>query len=202
MALLQSIKPACGARVGADGIAPAAFEKALAGTADALVQLRARHTDRTLPLLRLPQRRDDLDEIVAVAERLCAEASDLVFLGTGGSSLGGADFGAARRLWRAWTWSSARRAAPAFSRQSRPGDSRRSAGAVAARQHALHRHVEVRRHRRDPDANHGRTRGGTRRRSRDPHCGTFHRHFGASARAQAQRPARSSARSWRGGPRP
>ncbi len=44
---------------------------------------------RTLPLLRLPQRRDDLDEIVAVAERLCAEASDLVFLGTGGSSLGG-----------------------------------------------------------------------------------------------------------------
>ncbi len=48
MALLQSIKTACGERVGADGIAPVAFEKALAGTAEALVQLRAQHADAHL----------------------------------------------------------------------------------------------------------------------------------------------------------
>jgi len=89
MALVQSIKTACGERVKSDAIAPAAFEKAIGGTAEALALLRTRHADGSLPLLRLPQRSDDVDEIVAVAERLCAEASDLVFLGTGGSSLGG-----------------------------------------------------------------------------------------------------------------
>ena len=51
--------------------------------------LRARHADGGLPLLRLPAQRDDLAAITQAARRLVAGASDVVLLGTGGSSLGG-----------------------------------------------------------------------------------------------------------------
>src|SRR5262249_4281555 len=58
-------------------------------SAEALDWLRARHADGGLPLLRLPAAHDDLAPIRAAAERLRAGASDIVLLGTGGSSLGG-----------------------------------------------------------------------------------------------------------------
>jgi glucose-6-phosphate isomerase len=51
--------------------------------------VRARHADGGLPLLRLPVERGDLAAIEATARRLSDGASDIVFLGTGGSSLGG-----------------------------------------------------------------------------------------------------------------
>jgi hypothetical protein len=57
--------------------------------APALDWLRARHADASLPLLRLPAARDDLASIRETADRLRAAASDIVLLGTGGSSLGG-----------------------------------------------------------------------------------------------------------------
>src|SRR2546421_3830121 len=89
MPLVQSIENARAERVGADGVAAADFDDALARTAEALAWLRARHADGGLPLLRLPAKHDDLAAIRAAADRLAVGASDIVILGTGGSSLGG-----------------------------------------------------------------------------------------------------------------
>ena len=61
----------------------------LARTADALAALRSRHGDGSLPLLRLPEKRDDMASILSLARLLREDATDVVFLGTGGSSLGG-----------------------------------------------------------------------------------------------------------------
>jgi glucose-6-phosphate isomerase len=89
MAVLQSIADARQERVGRDGVTAAAYADVLARSADALAWIRARHADGKLPLLRLPEKTDDLAGIRDAAKRLSAGASDIVFLGTGGSSLGG-----------------------------------------------------------------------------------------------------------------
>jgi len=65
------------------------FDAALARTADALGALRRHHADRSLSLLRLPEKRDDLSPILGYARLLNENTTDVVFLGTGGSSLGG-----------------------------------------------------------------------------------------------------------------
>jgi glucose-6-phosphate isomerase len=65
------------------------FADALARTAAALADLRARHDDGSLPLLRLPARRDDIAAILGYAALIREGASDVVVLGIGGSSLGG-----------------------------------------------------------------------------------------------------------------
>jgi glucose-6-phosphate isomerase len=89
MAVLQSIGDAREEHIGRDGVPAAAYADALTRSADALAWIRARHADGKLPLLRLPEKTDDLAAISGAAERLLAGASDIVFLGTGGSSLGG-----------------------------------------------------------------------------------------------------------------
>jgi len=90
MALKQSIENAKADRIGAEGVSAPALTEMLGRTQAALDSLRARHADGTLPLLKLPQMRDDLAAIKAAAERLTGGgATDVVFLGTGGSSLGG-----------------------------------------------------------------------------------------------------------------
>jgi glucose-6-phosphate isomerase len=66
-----------------------ALNGALERTGAALDWIRARHADGGLPLLRLPTQRDDLAGIKAAGQRLAAGATDIVLLGTGGSSLGG-----------------------------------------------------------------------------------------------------------------
>src|ERR1051325_9793201 len=85
MPLIQSIALAQG-KHGAD---KAALDAALKRAGAALDWLRARHDERALPLLRYPGRRDDLNEIRDAGQRLAENASDVVFFGTGGSSLGG-----------------------------------------------------------------------------------------------------------------
>jgi glucose-6-phosphate isomerase len=89
MPILHSIENARAERVGAEGVSPDAFADALKRTEEALGWLRARHADGGLPLLRLPAVRDDLGAITQAALRLKTGATDIVFLGTGGSSLGG-----------------------------------------------------------------------------------------------------------------
>jgi glucose-6-phosphate isomerase len=79
MALKQSI----------DNARSPGFAAMLARAGEALATLRARHADGTLPLLRLPEQRDDIAAILGYANLLRAGATDVVFLGTGGSSLGG-----------------------------------------------------------------------------------------------------------------
>jgi glucose-6-phosphate isomerase len=89
MPFAQSIETARAERIGGEGVAAAAFDDALARSGAALDWLRARHADGALPLLRLPAARDDLATIGDAATALAAGASDIVLLGTGGSSLGG-----------------------------------------------------------------------------------------------------------------
>jgi glucose-6-phosphate isomerase len=89
MPFVQSIDNAYAANVGSEGLPPEAVAAALKRTEAALDWLRARHGDGGLPLLRLPAQRDDLPGIMQTARRLVAGASDVVLLGTGGSSLGG-----------------------------------------------------------------------------------------------------------------
>ena len=85
----QSIDKARAETIGRDGVAAAALDDALARAKEALASLRAKHADQSLPLLRLPAMRDDLDEVTGAAAKLKHGARDIVLLGTGGSSLGG-----------------------------------------------------------------------------------------------------------------
>jgi len=89
MSLLQSIDNARAERVGAGGVSQAALSDHLKRSEEALVWLRARHADGGLRLLQLPAERRDLAEISDTAQRLRVGATDVVILGTGGSSLGG-----------------------------------------------------------------------------------------------------------------
>jgi glucose-6-phosphate isomerase len=70
------------------GVFDQAFNEVLARTEPALDKLRAAYADRSLPLLRLPERTHDIPELRKAAARL-RRASDVVILGVGGSSLGG-----------------------------------------------------------------------------------------------------------------
>jgi len=89
MPFAWSIEHARAERIGAEGVAATDLADAIGRTGEALAWLRARHGDGSLPLLRLPAERGDLAGIGEAARRLAPGASDIVFLGTGGSSLGG-----------------------------------------------------------------------------------------------------------------
>jgi glucose-6-phosphate isomerase len=86
----QEIDGCLAARIGDGGLGDAEFDAVLAATAGALDTLRGWHRDQSLPLLRLPARRDDVDRLRPVAARFAEAFRDVVVLGTGGSSLGGA----------------------------------------------------------------------------------------------------------------
>ena len=89
MTLHQSIDDARAERIGPGGVSSTAFGDALARTAPVLAWLRDSHRSGRLPLLRLPEQRDDFSWIRAAANHLKSTATDIVILGTGGSSLGG-----------------------------------------------------------------------------------------------------------------
>ena len=89
MSIKQTIDSALEKTIGPHGVSEAALSGALARAEGALDRLRRHHTEGTLPLLRLPERQDDLAAIGAAAAKLKQGASDIVMLGTGGSSLGG-----------------------------------------------------------------------------------------------------------------
>ncbi len=89
MAIVQSIDNAREQRIGPHGVAADALNAALGRAQSALEALRARHADGGLPLLQLPGAHDDLMPIREAGRRLAENATDIVFLGTGGSSLGG-----------------------------------------------------------------------------------------------------------------
>jgi glucose-6-phosphate isomerase len=89
MTFRQNIENARAEKIGANGIGEAALDDALRASEAALAWVRDAHAGAKLPLLRLPERTDDLGEIKSAAARLAAGATDIVMLGTGGSSLGG-----------------------------------------------------------------------------------------------------------------
>ena len=75
--------------VGPGGIDRAQFEELLPEAARALDRLRLARTERTRPFLTLPDRRDDLAALEALAGEWRARYRRLVVLGTGGANLGG-----------------------------------------------------------------------------------------------------------------
>src|SRR4249919_8215 len=89
MGVLQSIDNAREENVGSHGVKADALKAALTRAEGALEWLRAHHADNRLPLLRLPETRGDLEMIRDAARQLADRATDIVILGTGGSSLGG-----------------------------------------------------------------------------------------------------------------
>jgi glucose-6-phosphate isomerase len=89
MPFTQSIDFAREERIGREGISQAALDDALTRADAALGWLRAQYANKELRLLQMPAERGDLARIQDVARTLADGVSDLVFLGTGGSSLGG-----------------------------------------------------------------------------------------------------------------
>ncbi|NNM73519.1 glucose-6-phosphate isomerase [Enterovirga aerilata] len=89
MALKQNVEQALEPTIGVGGLPRAAFEAGLAGATSALRRLREDLETGRLALLQLPGSESDLAEIEAAAAGLKQGASDIVLLGTGGSSLGG-----------------------------------------------------------------------------------------------------------------
>ncbi len=75
--------------VGALGLSADVLSRTLAECGGALDWLRARHGDGGLPLLRLPEERDDLTALGDLVTDFRARFDHVVVLGTGGSSLGG-----------------------------------------------------------------------------------------------------------------
>jgi glucose-6-phosphate isomerase len=89
MAIVQNIDNALEKNVGQHGVGADALKAALGRAEAALDWLRARHADGGLPLLNLAGKHDDLRPVLDTARRLADGATDIVVLGTGGSSLGG-----------------------------------------------------------------------------------------------------------------
>jgi glucose-6-phosphate isomerase len=87
--LLQSVEGCLESKIGGAGLSRAALDANLAKLEPRLISLRDAYTQATLPLLRLPEWRDDIDAARAALQRLVQGARTLVFFGTGGSSLGG-----------------------------------------------------------------------------------------------------------------
>jgi glucose-6-phosphate isomerase len=89
MALQQTIDLALESTIGEGGLPQAALEAALERVGDAMKRLAEDDASGRLPLLHMPRTTDDLASIREAAAFLRDDATDVVFLGTGGSSLGG-----------------------------------------------------------------------------------------------------------------
>src|SRR6476659_7879273 len=89
MALSQSVEGCLEAKIGEAGLAQAALDRTLSRLQPRLDSLREDFTSGALPLLRVPERRDDIEAARAAVAALTKDAKTLVFFGTGGSSLGG-----------------------------------------------------------------------------------------------------------------
>jgi glucose-6-phosphate isomerase len=75
--------------IGEAGLTPEQLAEALARTRPAFDWLRARYHADDLPMLSIAGRRDDLAMLSALVDKASRTFTDLVVLGTGGSSLGG-----------------------------------------------------------------------------------------------------------------
>jgi glucose-6-phosphate isomerase len=87
--LSQSVEGCLESKIGGAGLSQAALHANLAKLEPRLVSLREAYAQATLPLLRVPEWRDDIDAARTALQRLIQGARTLVFFGTGGSSLGG-----------------------------------------------------------------------------------------------------------------
>ena len=84
-----SVEGCLSASIATSGLTPAKLELWLRRLEPHLARLRTQAEDGTLPLLRLGRETADIDAAEAAYKRLVRGAETVVFLGTGGSSLGG-----------------------------------------------------------------------------------------------------------------
>lgn len=89
MALLQSIDGCLEAAIGRHGLPAASLAARLARLEGALARLRQDYQSGAMPLLRVPERTQDIADARAAFDRLCEGADTVVFFGSGGASLGG-----------------------------------------------------------------------------------------------------------------
>jgi glucose-6-phosphate isomerase len=89
MRLSQSVEGCLEATIGLLGLPQASLDKNLKTLEPRLASLRKAHAEGTLPLLRVPEWREDIEAARATLKKLSHGARTLVFFGTGGSSLGG-----------------------------------------------------------------------------------------------------------------
>jgi glucose-6-phosphate isomerase len=89
MPLVQSVKGCLEASIGASGLSPAELDRTLDRLNPRLDALREAHATGALPLLRVPEWRDDIAPAREALAALTKNSKTLVFFGTGGSSLGG-----------------------------------------------------------------------------------------------------------------
>ncbi len=75
--------------IGSAGLTSTEIDASLTRATPALLRLKQLHIEGTLPLLQLPQRRDDLAPLRPIVADFRGRFADVVVLGTGGSSLGG-----------------------------------------------------------------------------------------------------------------
>lgn len=74
--------------LGTHGVSQQNFEAAVSSALAGVKRIKTWYDEGTLPLLRLPERRDDLGVLQDFAELWRRQKSDIVVLGTGGSNLG------------------------------------------------------------------------------------------------------------------
>jgi glucose-6-phosphate isomerase len=89
MVLSQSVEGCLEAKIGRAGLSQVALDRTLSRLQPRLDSLREDYASGALPLLRVPERRDDIAAARAALATLTKDARTLVFFGTGGSSLGG-----------------------------------------------------------------------------------------------------------------
>src|SRR3989337_3066005 len=89
MKLSQSVEGCLESGIGSLGLPQASLAANLAKLEPRLASLREAYAKSTLPLLRVPEWRDDIAQAREALARLSQGARTLIFFGTGGSSLGG-----------------------------------------------------------------------------------------------------------------
>jgi glucose-6-phosphate isomerase len=89
MSLSQSVHGCLETSIGALGLPQASLDANLATLEPRLAALREAYAKSTLPILRVPEWRDDIADARDALHKLTQGARTLVFFGTGGSSLGG-----------------------------------------------------------------------------------------------------------------
>src|SRR6187401_3118825 len=89
MTLSQSVEGCLESTIGGAGLPQTLLDKNLAKLEPRLESLREAYAKETLPLLRVPEWRDDITAAREAFQPLSKGAKTLVFFGTGGSSLGG-----------------------------------------------------------------------------------------------------------------
>lgn len=85
----QNVEGCLSDRIGATGLSPANLAAAEEKVSAALERLKAAYQDDSLPLLKIAQETDDLDEAERALAALSKGARRILFFGTGGSGLGG-----------------------------------------------------------------------------------------------------------------